>query len=71
MQFYSFSQLIPVETSISSFTVQVTTTSGSTVYNNNGAGFPVEDSIIFQSPESCLTTGSNGNNALTITALVR
>ena len=42
-------------------------TSGTTqTYNNNGGGFPVSDSVIVQTPQSCL---SNGN--LTVLAAIR
>ncbi|RFU34935.1 hypothetical protein B7463_g1422, partial [Scytalidium lignicola] len=72
--FYSFSSDLPSSTSISSFNVLITLTSGATeLHNNNGGGFPVQDSIMFQSPQSCLgtTTDANGNNAMTIVAAVR
>jgi hypothetical protein len=58
---------LPVATSISSFNVLITSTSGTTqTYNNNGSGgFPVSDSVIVQTPQSCV---SNGN--LTVVAAV-
>ncbi|MCJ1308234.1 hypothetical protein MMC25_001887 [Agyrium rufum] len=72
--FYTFSSTIPASTSILSFTVVVTYSSGTTTtFSNNGAGFPVQDSIFLQGPQSCLSTQSdaNGQNAMTITAAVR
>ncbi|CZR57380.1 related to beta-1,3 exoglucanase precursor [Phialocephala subalpina] len=65
--FYGFSVNIPATTSISSFTVVVNTVGGSTqTFSNNGAGFPVQDSVIVQTPQSCY---ANGN--LTVVAAVR
>jgi hypothetical protein len=46
--------------------VLVTDTSGTVeTFNNNGGGFPISDSVIVQTPQSCL---SNGN--LTVLAAV-
>ncbi|KAH7343016.1 hypothetical protein BKA65DRAFT_303260 [Rhexocercosporidium sp. MPI-PUGE-AT-0058] len=65
--FYGFSANIPATTSISSFTVVIAGTGGlSTTYNNNGAGFPIQDSVIALAPQSCLS-GTN----LTVVAAVR
>ncbi|KAH7419006.1 hypothetical protein BKA64DRAFT_633711 [Cadophora sp. MPI-SDFR-AT-0126] len=65
--FYGFSANIPATTSISSFTVIVVGTGGlSTTYANNGAGFPIQDSVIALAPQSCLS-GTN----LTVVAAVR
>jgi hypothetical protein len=65
--FYGINANIPATSSISSFTVVVTGTSGTIeTFNNNGAGFPISDSVIVQTPQSCL---SNGN--LTVLAAVR
>ncbi|KAL5329264.1 hypothetical protein ACEPPN_002775 [Leptodophora sp. 'Broadleaf-Isolate-01'] len=65
--FYGFSANIPATTSISSFTVVVVGTGGlSTTYSNNGAGFPIQDSVIALAPQSCLS-GTN----LTVVAAVR
>ncbi|MCJ1354543.1 MAG: hypothetical protein MMC33_004532 [Icmadophila ericetorum] len=66
--FYGFSTTLPTSSSISAFNVLVTLTSGSTVtYNNNGIGYPVQDTIMLQSPQSCLTS----TGALTVVAAVR
>jgi len=66
-QFYGFNANLPSTTSISSFTVSVTDTSCTVeTFNNNGAGFPISDSLIVQTPQSCL---SNGN--INVLAAVR
>jgi hypothetical protein len=58
---------LPSTTSISSFTVFVTDTSGTVeTFNNNGAGFPISDSVIVQTPQSCLSDGN-----ITVLAAVR
>ncbi|KAI4209402.1 MAG: hypothetical protein LQ351_007661 [Letrouitia transgressa] len=65
--FYGFSTQLPSSISISSFTVLITLTSGTTeTYDNNGNGFPVQDRIMLQSPQSCVT-----GNKLTVVAAVR
>ncbi|MCJ1402847.1 hypothetical protein MMC11_006068 [Xylographa trunciseda] len=65
--FYGFSAQIPTSSSISAFNVLVTLVGGGTeLHNNNGGGFPVQDTIMLQSPQSCL----NGNG-LTVVAAVR
>ncbi|KAH9910074.1 heme peroxidase [Xylariomycetidae sp. FL2044] len=58
---------IDTSTGISSFTLALNTASGlSTSYDNNGQSYPVQDAIMLQTPQSCLTGGS-----LTVTAAVR
>jgi hypothetical protein len=65
-QFYSFSSTLPSDTSISSFNVIIDLASGgSELHDNNGTGFPVQDSIMVQSPQSCLNQGN-----LTVVAAV-
>ncbi|TVY48617.1 WSC domain-containing protein [Lachnellula occidentalis] len=65
--FYGFSSNLPTDSSISSFTVAVAYTTGATqTYDNNGNGFPIQDLVIVQSPQSCQR---NGN--LTVVAAVR
>ncbi|GAB1525680.1 hypothetical protein RhiTH_008843 [Rhizoctonia solani] len=60
---------------ISHFNVSLTnvTTRAETVYDNNGHGYPVQDSIIFQAAQSCqiINSDKNGNGNLTVTAAVR
>ncbi|KAJ8108839.1 hypothetical protein OPT61_g7892 [Boeremia exigua] len=65
--FYSFSATLSAETSISSFNVVVTTSTGSETFSNNGNGFAVNDNVIFQSPQSC----ADNSGKLTIVAAVR
>ena len=65
--FYGFSTQLPSDTSISAFNVFITLTSGTTeTYNNGGAGFPIQDNIMLQSPQSCLSAGQ-----LTVVSAVR
>lgn len=67
--FFPISTQIPVSSGISSFVVTVNNADNTkTNYNNNGKGYPIQDAVILQLPQSCLK-GSNG--ALTITAAVR
>ncbi|KAL8947337.1 MAG: hypothetical protein Q9222_006367 [Ikaeria aurantiellina] len=66
--FYAFSSKLPAQSSISTFNVIVTLASGATeLYDNNGSGFPMQDNIMLQTPQSCVT----GGKALTVTAAVR
>lgn len=65
--FYGFSAKISATTSISSFTVLVTHANGSTEsLNNGGNGFPVQDVLLLQTPQTCLS-----GSALTVAAAVR
>ncbi|KAF1988457.1 class II peroxidase [Aulographum hederae CBS 113979] len=65
--YYGFSTAIPTSSSISSFNVVVTLVGGtSTTYDNNGAGFAIDDSILIQKSQSCSNAGT-----VTITAAVR
>ena len=65
--FFGFSAQIPTSSSISAFNVVITLVGGTTeLHNNNGAGFPVQDTIMLQSPQSCLNS-----NGLTVVAAVR
>lgn len=69
--FYSFSTRIPSQTSISAFNVLVTLSSGATEsYDNNGAGYPMQDNVMLQAPQSCVTD-SNGKKLLNVAAAVR
>ncbi|OAP62883.1 hypothetical protein AYL99_02110 [Fonsecaea erecta] len=71
--FYGFNASIPAKTSISSFVVKVSLTSGSTVtYDNNGKGFPVQDTILSQNGYSSLAAAdASGSQQATIIAAVR
>jgi hypothetical protein len=72
-QFYGFSGTIPAATSISSFTVLVTLTSGRTqTFDNNGNGYPISDKIFAQTSFSSLAAADGlGNQLLTVFAAVR
>ncbi|ELR07035.1 hypothetical protein VC83_06745 [Pseudogymnoascus destructans] len=72
--FYKFAASIDSTKSISSFTVKVAVAGGTTeTHDNNGKGYPVEDSVILQSPQSCLEifTDADNNRTLTIVAAKR
>ncbi|KFZ05199.1 hypothetical protein V501_08553 [Pseudogymnoascus sp. VKM F-4519 (FW-2642)] len=72
--FYKFAASIDSTKSISSFTVEVAVADGTTeTHDNNGKGYPVEDSVILQSPQSCLEifTDTDNNRVLTIVAAKR
>jgi hypothetical protein len=73
MQFYSFSSQIPALTSISKFTVTVTTTDGQAqTFDNNGSGYPISDQIFVQTTYSSLAAAdASGNQQLTVYAAVR
>ncbi|ODA84052.1 hypothetical protein RJ55_02570 [Drechmeria coniospora] len=62
--FFPIQASIPASSGISSFTVTV----NDKVYDNNGNGYPMQDDVIFQAPQSCVS-GSNG--AVTLVAAVR
>ncbi|KAL8801940.1 MAG: hypothetical protein Q9182_004121 [Xanthomendoza sp. 2 TL-2023] len=69
--FYAFSGRIPSQTSVSAFNVLITLTSGATEsYDNNGSGYPIQDTIMLQTPQSCVPD-SNGKKLLTVAAAVR
>jgi hypothetical protein len=65
--FYSFDTRLSADTGISSFVVTVTFSGKSTTFDNNGAGFNVDDSVLFQKSQSCL----DGAGKLTAVAAVR
>lgn len=66
--FYTFNASLPVATSISSFTVTVSYTSGGfDSFTNNNLGYPISDTLLFQQPQSC----SSNPSLITITAAVR
>lgn len=67
--FFPISTNIDVATGISSFTVTINFSSGtSQTYDNNGNSYPISDAVLIQKPQSCLLQGSG---ALTVKALVR
>ncbi|KFY37608.1 hypothetical protein V495_07058 [Pseudogymnoascus sp. VKM F-4514 (FW-929)] len=72
--FYKFAGSIDSTTSISSFTVEIAVDGGATeTHDNNGKGYPVEDSVILQTPQSCmeLFTDADNNRTLTVVAAKR
>ncbi|OAA77589.1 WSC domain containing protein [Akanthomyces lecanii RCEF 1005] len=67
--FFPIDAKIPVNTGISSFTVVINHADGTKqTADNNGHGFPIQDTILFQKPQSCIL-GSTG--ATTLVAAVR
>ncbi|KAG6269149.1 hypothetical protein E4U47_004269 [Claviceps purpurea] len=67
--FYPIDEVIPASSGISSFNVTVHNGDGtSKLYDNNGKGYPLQDDILFQIPQSCIK-GTSG--ALTVVAAVR
>ncbi|KAK7041406.1 hypothetical protein VNI00_009272 [Paramarasmius palmivorus] len=69
-KFYELSTDLPLNSSISSFTVEF---SGETHDNNGSGGFPINTRLLHQPKQSCLVqkTDSNGNWNLTAVAAVR
>ncbi|KAL8825896.1 MAG: hypothetical protein Q9191_004136 [Dirinaria sp. TL-2023a] len=66
--FFGFSSKIDSTSSISGFIVILTLANGHTeIHENNGNVFPVQDTIMLQSPQSCVSGGSD----LTVVAAVR
>ncbi|KAL8730328.1 MAG: hypothetical protein Q9181_004697 [Wetmoreana brouardii] len=64
--FYAFSARIPSQSSISAFNILITLNSGATEsYDNNGQGYPIQDKVMLQTPQSCVT-----GTKLTVTAAV-
>ncbi|KAK1993041.1 WSC domain-containing protein [Colletotrichum falcatum] len=56
---YPIAQTFPVSTGISSFTVTINKKDGSsTLFNNNGNGYPLQDAIFLQPLQSCLQQAS-------------
>ncbi|KAG5983242.1 hypothetical protein E4U55_000466 [Claviceps digitariae] len=67
--FYPIEAVIPASSGISSFVVTVHNKDGTShLYDNNGKGYPLQDDILFQTPQSCIK-GTTG--ALTVAAAVR
>ncbi|EEQ35866.1 hypothetical protein McanMca71_007345 [Microsporum canis] len=69
--FYGFSTSVPVETSISRFNVRIVLNTGEAIiYDNNGSGYPVQDTIMFQPKQSCVL-GDNIPGNFVVVAAVR
>ncbi|QUC18830.1 uncharacterized protein UV8b_03071 [Ustilaginoidea virens] len=67
--FYPIEAVIPASQGISSFTVTVNKADGtSKLHDNNGKGYPLQDDVLFQAPQSCIS-GKSG--VLTVVAAVR
>ncbi|RDA86585.1 hypothetical protein CP532_5984 [Ophiocordyceps camponoti-leonardi (nom. inval.)] len=68
--FFPIEASIPASRGISSFVVTLHGADGSsnTLYDNNGKGYPVQDDVVFQAPQSCVRSSSG---ALTVVAAVR
>ncbi|KAI9151307.1 WSC domain-containing protein [Paramyrothecium foliicola] len=70
---YEFETIVPND-SISKFNIQtiVPSTGKRTVYNNQLGGYPVNDILLYQKPESCVATQTvAGKRDMTVTVLVR
>lgn len=69
--FYDFSTTL--DAGVSHFNVSIATAAGVEEYDNGGAGFPIDDSVLLQTPQSCLIQelDANGNWNLTAVAAVR
>ncbi|KAJ2973188.1 hypothetical protein NQ176_g6750 [Zarea fungicola] len=62
--FFPIEAKIPVATGISSFTVTINHADGTKqIFDNNGHGYPIQDTILFQKPQSCIL-GSTGATTL-------
>lgn len=69
--FYSFDFNIPTDIGISKYSIDVRTADGMVEeYNNNGVEFPMQDSIIYLPPQSCLPadTDEANNRQMTVVA---
>lgn len=67
--FFPIEATIPAGTGISSFVVAINRADGSKEdFDNNGKEYPIQDTVLFQKPQSCVL-GSSG--ALTMVAAVR
>ncbi|KAG8713370.1 hypothetical protein FRC09_018806, partial [Ceratobasidium sp. 395] len=63
-----------LDNGISSFDISVTSiTRVKTLYTNNGGGYPIQDKIILQQPQSCLArrADNSGSKVLTLAAAVK
>ncbi|KAF9030944.1 heme peroxidase [Hymenopellis radicata] len=66
--FYRFGT--PLPNGISSFNVSISSSAGDEFYDNGGAGFPIQDSVLYRRTQSCLVQESDHYN-LTVVAAVR
>ncbi|KAF3484451.1 uncharacterized protein GIQ15_03775 [Arthroderma uncinatum] len=69
-QFYGFSASLPVETSISKFNVRIVLNTGEVIlYDNNGSGYAVQDTIMLQPKQSCIVEGNTPGNFVVVVAV--
>ncbi|KAF1965650.1 heme peroxidase [Bimuria novae-zelandiae CBS 107.79] len=75
--FFAWDTQLDAAAGISKFHIHVTTksTNETVVYENGGAGFPVQDTVLYQRHQSCLSFAQNGNGgwdgSITVVAAVR
>ncbi|KAK2823875.1 hypothetical protein FQN49_007533 [Arthroderma sp. PD_2] len=68
--FYGFSASLPVDTSISQFNVRIVLDTGEVVvYDNNGSGYAVQDTIMLQPNQSCVVEGNTPGNLVVVAAV--
>ncbi|OTA98466.1 hypothetical protein M426DRAFT_325969 [Hypoxylon sp. CI-4A] len=74
-KWFEFETTLDTAESISKFHIHLETPSTGAVelFDNGGNGFPIDDSVLFQGPQSCLvtTSGPDYQGTLTISAAVR
>ncbi|KAI8198059.1 hypothetical protein K4K48_010201 [Colletotrichum sp. SAR 10_66] len=71
---YQFSTAVDASRGISKFLIHLTTpsTNATTIYRNDGGGYPLDDALLYQESESCVNrTSVNNERAFTVTAAVR
>ncbi|TDZ73125.1 WSC domain-containing protein [Colletotrichum trifolii] len=71
---YQFSTPIAAASGIGNFFIHLTTpsTNTTTVYNNEGSGYPVSDALLYLASESCVNrTSVDNQRAFTVAAAVR
>ncbi|WYZ34738.1 hypothetical protein EsH8_I_001014 [Colletotrichum jinshuiense] len=70
---YQFEAAIGAESGIGRFFIHLTTpsTNETTVYRNDGSGYPLDDALLYQESDSCVNrTSVNNERAFTVTAAV-
>ncbi|KAF9879909.1 WSC domain-containing protein [Colletotrichum karsti] len=71
---YQFSTPVDAARGVSKFNIHLTTPSNNatTVYENGGSGYPVNDALLYLESESCVNrTSVNNERTFTVTAAVR
>ncbi|KAJ4290373.1 hypothetical protein N0V90_010589 [Kalmusia sp. IMI 367209] len=75
--FFEWDTQLDADAGISSFNIHITSksTNATTVYDNAGHGYPVQDTVLYQLHQSCQNFEPNGNGgydgSLTVAAAVR